>query len=67
MLLPIEYPISYSTLVLFPKILRQKENSYTRMMAARAPKPREGHSFFHEPNGIHVVDSSTTSLSKTPK
>ena len=29
-------------------------------------KPEKGPSFFHEPNGIHVVDLSTTSLSKTP-
>ena len=28
-------------------------------------KPKKGHSFFHEPNGIRVVDSSTTSLPKT--
>jgi hypothetical protein len=29
-------------------------------------KPEKGHSFSHEPNGIYVVDSSITSLSKTP-
>jgi hypothetical protein len=82
MLLLIESPISYSTLVLFPRFYAGRESSHTRMMAARVPQRRprvnfkqknnpldakteEGHSFFHEPNGIHVVDLSTTSMSNT--
>src|SRR5256885_11723116 len=82
MLLLIEFPISYSTLVLFPRFYAGRKNSYTRTMAARVPQrgPRVNLSrrttrlmrslrkapAFHEPNGIHVVDLSTTSLSKTP-
>jgi len=40
MLLLIEYPISYSTLVLFPRYYARTKNSYTRMMAARVPQRR---------------------------
>ena len=38
---------------------KQKNN----LLGAR---PKKGHSSYHEVDGIHVVDSSTTSLSETP-
>ena len=40
MLLLIKYPISYSTLVLFPRYYARTKSSYTRMMAARVPQRR---------------------------